>query len=226
MKTSLLLPISCFSLCLGVSVMNPASARAGTIAIYSNLGAGQSFNTAQGWEIDGGIATDQVIANAFMTSITATLSGVQLALGSIVGLDTMDVYLESDSGGAPGLIVTQLIQQGSIAAFTSPSGGGGLVTYTCAACPRLVAGTPYWLVAFESDPTTLIEWNWNSTGDAGTGGNFAYNNSGGLSGPWSEDTGDARGAFEVDAVTVPEPGAWWLLASGLAGVALMLRHLR
>ena len=224
MKTSLLLPISCFSLCLGVSVINPASARAGTIAVYSNLGAGQSFNTAQGWEIDGGIATDQVIANAFMTSITATLSGVQLALGSIVGLNGMDVYLESDSGGVPGLVVTQLIQQGSIAAFTS-AGGGGLVTYTCAACPSLVAGTQYWVVAFESDPNTMIEWNWNSTDEVGTGSNFAYNNSGGLSGPWSQDTGDARGAFEVDAVAVPEPGALWLLASGLAGIALLVRHL-
>ena len=141
-------------------LLGAVPARAGSIAVFSNLGPGQSFNTQQGWEIDGGITGDQVIANAFTPAADVDLTQAQLALGSTLGLDTMDLYLESDSSGAPGAVLAELTLQGSIGAFTPPDGGGALVTYTCTSCPTLAAGTQYWLVSLSRTAPPL----WNGTG--------------------------------------------------------------
>ena len=119
----------------------------------------------RGWVVDGGLVADQVIANAFTPSQTVTLADAQLALGSILGLGSVSIYLESNVGGMPGTMLTSLTQQGTLAGFPP----GSLMEYTCAACPMLQAGTEYWLVAQEPDPDTVVEWAWNDIGDISTG---------------------------------------------------------
>ena len=196
-------------------VLGVRCANGGTITIYTNLDSSDGFNTAQGWVVDGGSVADQVIANAFTPSETITLADAQLALGSILGLSSMSVYLESNVSGAPGTVLASLTQQGTIGGFP-----GGLVDYTCAACPVLQAGTEYWLVAQESDPDTVVAWGWNDIGDISTG-NFVYNDAGSISGPWQVDLGDSRGAFEVQGTATPEPATLFLLGTALIAVSLL-----
>jgi len=200
-------------------VLGVRCANAGTITIYSNLDSSGGFNTAQGWVVDGGSVADQVIANAFTPSQTVTLADAQLALGSILGLSSMSVYLESNVGGAPGTVLASLTEQGAMGGFPP----GSLVEYTCTACPMLQAGTEYWLVAQEPDPDTVAAWAWNDIGDTSTG-NFDYNDAGSISGPWQVDLGDPRGAFEVQGTSTPEPATLFLLGTALMAVGLLYVH--
>lgn len=166
--------------------------------------------------MDGGAVANQVIANAFTPSQTVTLADAQLALGTILGLSSMSLYLESNAGGLPGTVVATLTQQGALAGFPP----GSLVDYTCTACPMLQAGTEYWLVAEEPDPDTVVAWAWNDIGDTSTG-DFVYNDAGSISGLWQVDLGDPRGAFEVQGTATPEPATLFLLGTALIVVGLI-----
>ena len=199
-----------------------ARASADSIAVFSDLGPGGGFNTTNGWVVDGGLVANEVVANAFTPSQTVTLSDAQLALGIVLGLNTVSVYLESDSGGLPSAVLATLTQNGTIGTFPP----GNLVDYGCAPCPTLRAGVTYWLVAQEVDPSTIAEWALNDTGDISTG-NLVYNQTGSISGPWTVDTRDLRAAFEVQgaaATVTPEPGSTLLLGTGLIALAAACRQ--
>jgi hypothetical protein len=191
-------------------------ARADSITVYSNLDSSAGFVPIQGWVVDGGLAADQVIANAFTPSQTVSLADAQLALGSIFGLDTVSVVLESSADGLPDSVLADLTEQSGLVGFPA----GGLVEYTCSACPVLEAGVQYWLVAQEPDADTVAEWNWNDTGDDSTG-DFVYNQTGSIVGPWSMDIGDPRGAFEVQGTATPEGPTLALFGAGLLAISCM-----
>ena len=72
-----------------------------------------------------------------------------LAMGNFQGTNTpVNGFIESDSGGLPGNVLSTLTQVGTIPPFSS---GGGLVTYTRTTGCNLGAGN-YWLVAMEPMP--------------------------------------------------------------------------
>src|SRR5215469_3580326 len=142
--------------------------------IFTNFGSGQSFNTANSWDV-GTFAPglNQAVAFSFAPTETATLTDAMLALVQFAGTGAVSVYVESNSGGQPGTILDSLTQVGSVPA--SPA----LVEFTCVTCSVLQSGTPYWLVAVQSDPTTLDGWSWALSET----GSWYFNDAGSSTGP-------------------------------------------
>ena len=157
--------------------------------IYSNLGEGGTFDTGNGWLVGGSM---QVIAHQFIPAADFTFTDAQLALGVISGgLNTVNVYLMTDSDGLPGDILELMIAT-DISPFP-----GDLATVTSKVQPTLGAGTPYWIVA--SAPGANEEWNFNSTGVFSTDTNFVFNLMDSPTGPWLPvPAGDALSAYQVN----------------------------
>jgi len=151
---------------------------------------------------------------SFTPSSGFQFTDAQLALESSGGTSA-DVYLESDASGSPGSILDTLVEQSPII-----GGSGSLITFDCASCPTLTAGTTYWIVATAG---AVASWDLNDTGENGG----AYNYSGSPTGPWN-GSGLPTPAFEVDGTpltsSVPEPGPLVLLGTAGAGLALALRR--
>lgn len=190
----------------------------GDVLIYSNFGAGGSFDTTRGWGVgpDPFHLVDQVVGQSFTTTSSLQFADAQLAMFSVGGTSAA-VYLESDDGGHPGAILDTLVEQ-------NPIGAPGIVTFDCSLCLTLSAGTRYWIVAAEGDATSA--WNWNSIGDDS---GIAFNSAGSATGPWNFVPGATRGAFEVDGFTpVPEPGSLTLLSAllGMLGFAAFSKTAR
>jgi hypothetical protein len=192
-----------------------APARADSV-VYSNFSSTGGFNTGEGYVVGSAGNVDQVIANAFTPTADYTFADAILALGVQSGLNTVSVFLESDSGGVPGAIIDTLFQTQPIPPSSSPA----QIEFTCASCPELQAGVQYWLVAEEPSSFTVILWNWTSPKDV-SNNNFVFNETGSSTGPWTFDNGAVRSAFEIDGALVsrtPEAGSWILVATGLAGL--------
>jgi len=190
--------------------------------LYTTLGPGGAYDSSSGWVVTGSNLGNFVVGNSFSLSSGGTVADAVLALGIQIGPDSpVSAYIESDNSGSPGSILSSLAQVGTIPSFYDGN-GGGLVTFACsgAACD-LPAGS-YWLVAVESDPNTQVAWDM-AYGDAET--NFAYDYSGSPTGLSVKYTvGDAFQIDELSGPVVPEPSSFLLLASGLAGLAGMVRR--
>src|SRR5580704_8483196 len=129
--------------------------------IFSNFGAGQTYQGASWWDV--GLGTPgtpaQVVAFPFMVSQTSTLTGADLALASLAGSPTpVNVFIESSSGGAPGTILDTLTQSGSLPTYPTTA----VVNFACSgSCSVLDAGTTYWIVGQASDDANLAGWLWS-----------------------------------------------------------------
>ncbi|WP_260735621.1 choice-of-anchor R domain-containing protein [Tunturiibacter lichenicola] len=194
--------------------------------LFTNFGPNHSFeNLYGGWVIgqccDSG---DEVLAFPFMPDETATLTNALLALQSEQGASPINLYLEaSDAAGAPGAILDQFTQNGSILPTAS------VVNFTCASCPVLDEGTLYFLVAQEANPPDWGDWGYtlDSIDTYGFGYGISYFDSNGSpEGPWTQ-TLDAFPAYEVDGIaTTPEPPTIVLFTFGAIGlVAIGCRRL-
>ena len=60
----------------------------------------------------------------------------------------INVFLYNDAGGVPGTSIDGPLHASSQPLSFDNGHGGGLVAYTCFACPPLTAGTQYWVVAY------------------------------------------------------------------------------
>jgi len=202
--------------------------RAKADTIFTNFGPGMTYNTTVPGDFvsNNGFATE-VLAEQFTATGNFTFTDARLALGvpcALVGFCTssVGVFLETNSGGFPGTIIEQINFTGVLA--EAPA--GSVVVFNSALNPVLTAGTSYWLVAAALDSTTIVEWDFNSTGDTASGGNAAFNTSGSLTGPWLS-AALTRSAFEIDGTPiapVPEPATLLLFGSGL--IALGARDRR
>jgi len=187
-------------------------AMAGSV-LYTTLGPGGAYDNSGGYTVDGSNYFNQVIANPFTLGSGGWVSDAVLALENVQGGNNpLNVYIESNSGGVPGNIITQLTQVGTI------SGTGGLVTFTCSGVTCSLAPGSYWLVAVEPDPNTQQGWFLSYNDQAGT---IAYNEDGSPTGPWSTADGIPLNGFQIDT---PEPATWLVLIPGLLGAGYGLRR--
>jgi len=194
-------------------------ARADTV--FSNFGPGMSFTAGSGWSVGTetlvGTVVNVVQAAPFTPTGAFQFTDAQVAVELSTGSTPFSAFLETDSGGLPGVILDTLtLSSGTIGAVPS------IVTYSCVACPNLTSGTPYWLVLLESDPNAFGGWNFCS-GTSNCVSTPASNGSGSATGPWvTTPTRLGTGAFEIDGssgLAVPEPGTLFLLGSSFAGLA-------
>jgi hypothetical protein len=186
------------------------------VVIYSDFGAGDSWDDGHAWVIGTFLnEPNQVVGASFTTTTSIQFADAQLALlsnGQTGSGTTADVYLESNSGGDPGSILDTLVEQSPIS--------NGIVTFDCSLCPTLSAATTYWIVTAPGNGQTF--WFNNNTGVIGA----ALSESD--TGPWSDDSTHASGAFEVDGSVspVPEPNSLALLWTLAAGMGFAARRKR
>lgn len=204
-----------WTLALAAPAIAPAS------VIFTNFGAGQTYDTTVGNPIGNAFdGNNYAEGDTFAPVTNAIFGSVQVALSCTFGCPAAENFtfaLNSDAGGQPGVVIESFHFP---ATMLGPLGTNNVpVTATSILKPLLTAGTPYWITV-TSSISFSIAWNSNSTGDAA---DQAISIDGGAS--WFSPSGLTPGAFEVDSAAVPEPGAGLLISGGLF-VGLACRRAR
>jgi hypothetical protein len=199
-------------ICTALSLAAPAIAPASVI--FTNFGAGHSYDTTGGNPIGNAFdGSNYAEGDTFTPAASATFGSVQVALSCSFGCpaaENFTIAVSSDAGGGPGA----LIESFNFPATTLGPLGTNNVPVTAASIlkPLLTAGTPYWITV-TSSLSYSIAWNWNLTGDTA---DQAISIDGGSS--WFSPSGLTPGAFEVNSATtspVPEPNAGLMISGGL-----------
>src|SRR5271166_5497913 len=193
-------------------------AAAGDI-LYTTLGPSGAYDGTNGSFVDGSNYYSSVVADSFTLGAGATVTDAMLALGNYLGSNNpVSLYIESNNGGVPGSVIATLSQAGTILPWGNGS-GGGLVTFNCSGAQCALGAGSYWLVAWEKDPNTQQVWDFTYQDQQG---NFAFNQLGSPTGPWTQDF-YYQNAFQIDGVAT-EPGTLLVLIPGLFAAGYSLRR--
>jgi hypothetical protein len=196
---------------LALLIGAPAVSRASLV--FSNFGAGFSYNTSVGNEIgNDGVGDNLAEADTFTAGSTVTFSSLEIALSCFGACpDAFSVDLVADASGLPN--TSSVLESFSVLGTSlQVLGGSAHLTLTSVAHPTLTAGTHYW-IAVLSDLNDHIAWNLNTTGDSSAEATaFA---GGGAGDTWFA-LGQTPGAYEVDGsgAGTPEPGTLSLMLGG------------
>jgi hypothetical protein len=172
--------------------------------LFSNLGPGDTFNTASGNVID----NNQYVASNFTASETASITSLRLALRSS-SASAFDLIVSLRS---PGSFPTgSVLESWTISGSSLSQSTAQIETLISLTNPLLTSGETYWirLESQVASPSRFV-WHMNSTGDQGIAISQTQGTSW-LSGPFA-----TAPAFEVNGSAVPEPSAALLLIGGLS----------
>ncbi len=189
--------------------------------IFTNFGAGMSYNTGLGNPVGNDFAGDNVAeADSFIPTTNARVQSLALALSCVVSCpasDNFTITLAANNGGSPGAAIENFVFTSTL--LGSLGSNNASIIATSVLDPILQHGTEYWVIV-KSTPNYAIAWNLNSTGDMSP---QASSTDGGAT--WLSPSGMTPSALQVNGTLIPEPSAGLLLASGLLGLAI-LRRLR
>jgi len=196
----------------------PSTSRAGTITVYSNFGAGNSYDCCNAYTESGagsftGFNALQSMAFTNATGQNVVLTQIDIADSFVTGNNSMTLNLYADKAGVPGALleswtVNNLPDLGTCCTIATVFDSAGVV---------LLNGATYF-IAPASDGVTWEAWNWNVIGASGAG---ALSTDGGIT--WVAGPYDPNGAFDVFAKpSVPEPSGVLLMGTGLIGILVGL----
>jgi hypothetical protein len=180
---------------LAFPMLSPAAS-----VIYSNFGAGSSYNTSQanpvGNAFDGSVYAE---GDTFLLAGDATFTSLRIALSCFAFCtDPFFITVSRDAGNQPGTALETFVVSpgvlGTLGANNSP------LVLTSLLNPIFTAGTRYWITA-RAGLNDSIGWNLNSTGDPSA---EALSTDGGAT--WFSPSGNTPGAFELSGI-VPEPAS-------------------
>src|SRR6266508_2429144 len=183
-----------------------ATAQVRADIIFSNFGPGDTYQDVNGPFIGGftGITFDT--GHAFTPRGSSfSLDGIELAANLISGPNELDVWLTSDAGGVPGIIIESWHLSGEMGPYPliNPALGVRSISH-----PVLLEDVEDLVVGLATSYTLAI-WNENSICQFGA---IAQRADGG---PWNRFF-FLEGAFRVTGtpVIVPEPSTLFLLVVG------------
>jgi hypothetical protein len=196
-----------------VTIAAPGVASASVI--FTNFGAGHSYDTTSGNSIGNAFDSNNYAeAVSFMPTAAANFGSVSLALSCFfVCPDNYTVDLTADGGAQPGAVIEGFMLSG--AALGPVGNNNPLVVANSVLHPLLTAGTAYWVIV-SSSLNDSITWNFNSTGDTSP---EAISTDGGAT--WFSPSGFTPGALEV--APTPEPSAILLFGCGMLVLAVRKR---
>jgi hypothetical protein len=192
----------------------PALSSAASV-VYSNFGAGSSYNTSQGNPVgnafDGNAYAE---GGTFVLAGDAVFSSLRIALSCFASCtDPFLVSLNQDTGNQPGAPLETFAVSAGVLGTLGANNPPLLLNSVLN--PTLTPGARYWITA-SAGLNDSIDWNLNSIGDSAA---EAFSIDGGST--WFSPSGSTPGAFEVNGV-VPEPGSLGLVLSA----ALLLGFFR
>lgn len=217
-----------FSINLALALLLALSSTAHAVPIFSNFGAGNSYQTGSGLFVgDGDLSfgpNNYAQASTFTSGVSANLGSIVIALSDF-GFGQVDPVTVSlfDSGmDVPG---SNLLESFSIGANTLGDLGlnNAPLVLNSILHPLLSINTQYWL-AVSSSVNNVVVWNF-SDNDFANYNVESQSLDGGTT--WAAPFGNTRGAFEVNpfaTVSVPEPGMLALLSGGLLGLVGLRRR--
>lgn len=194
-KLSLLTVAACLGLNAGV--------------IYTDFGAGQSYNTGVGISL----GASRSIAAPFDPTTTGVLQQLDIALENNGASQPLSIMLETDASGPSGTV----LDSWSVPAANIPV-GPAIDTFTSTLNPTLNSGTLYWVVLSSSDPSNDYAWMDNDIAKHG----ISINTGSG----WANNSDTTTPAFELDTASTPEPSTFLLGGLGFMTMAGLLRRRR
>jgi hypothetical protein len=199
-----------------VAVFSVTPARSDVI--YSSFGPGDTFGGGLVFgTFDEGSTSPPTPVNiqygfSFTPSFDATLDSIKFAAFYFSGNNALDAILVSDSGGLPGTALETFT-------FTGLSNTGTIYTANSSLHVALNQGTQYWFVlAAQGDG--MFAWNDNQLGDSPLP---ARRDLKAADKDWHIASLSSSSVFAVEGTPVPIPAAFWLLGSGLVGLAALRR---
>lgn len=188
------------------------AASAGPIAVFSNFGPGNTYNTSSAWTIGYPNPAFLNVYGAAFTPLQAVIfDDLQVVLEHQGGANQFVVSLNADSGNLPGAALESFFLDNQASNLFS----GNLLTEASALHPLLNAGTQYWVVVSPASQGDVGGWlsspsDQNRWAAEESSGWFPLD----LTGSFN------RGVFAVDGSAVPEPAPFWLVGLGWGAVVL------
>ena len=221
-RSAILMSMGVWALLLAI----PAVSRADVV--FSNFGAGFSYNTGAGNFIGNGLdgsGSNYAEGDTFTPTTTATFTSLEIALSNFFGptnTDRLAVSLDANSGDAPGATLESfIVAPGTLGTLGN---NNAPIVLNSVVMPVLTAGTQYWVTVSDQAGVDSNVWNWNSTGDMS---DEAISTDGGST--WFSPSGLTPGAYQVNGVqstTTPEPSASWFVIGLFAAAAAVFRKWR